>query len=216
MMRRCSSLALAVLLGCAPHEPPRRVVTSPPVTSADVAEPLRAPSELAGIADREARSIALFVEASRVITSPRCMNCHPADRMPTQGDDRHAHVPPMWAGVEGHGPAGLGCNTCHQAANVRTLNAPIASVPGNPEWGLAPATMAWQGLGLSELCVRIKDPQHNGNRSLAQIHEHMAKDPLVGWAWHPGDGRRPAPGTQDRFGELVLAWIESGAACPAP
>jgi hypothetical protein len=29
-----------------------------------------------------------------------------------------------------------------------------------------------------------------------------------------GSGRKPAPGTQKAFGELIAAWIETGAACP--
>ena len=44
----------------------------------------------------------------------------------------------------------------------------------------------------------------------------MAKDELVGWAWKPGVGREPAPGTQPAFGALVKAWADSGAACPTP
>ena len=42
----------------------------------------------------------------------------------------------------------------------------------------------------------------------------MAEDELVGWGWAPGAGRTPAPGTQDTFGQLIEAWIESGAVCP--
>jgi hypothetical protein len=42
----------------------------------------------------------------------------------------------------------------------------------------------------------------------------MGTDTLVGWAWHPGAGRTPAPGTQAQFGALIDAWIASGAACP--
>jgi hypothetical protein len=43
---------------------------------------LQAPSAFSDIADRAARSRALFSEAAKVITSPRCMNCHPAgDRL---------------------------------------------------------------------------------------------------------------------------------------
>jgi hypothetical protein len=42
----------------------------------------------------------------------------------------------------------------------------------------------------------------------------MAEDHLVGWAWNPGDGRKPAPGTQAQFGALVQAWIDTGAKCP--
>ena len=36
---------------------------------------LRPPTAFADIADREARSRALFSEAAKVITSARCMNC---------------------------------------------------------------------------------------------------------------------------------------------
>ena len=30
----------------------------------------------------------------------------------------------------------------------------------------------------------------------------------------PGGTREPAPGTQEQFGALIAAWIETGAACP--
>jgi hypothetical protein len=42
----------------------------------------------------------------------------------------------------------------------------------------------------------------------------MAKDELVGWGWAPGEGRDPVPGTQARFGEIIQAWIDTGAVCP--
>jgi hypothetical protein len=74
--------------------------------------------------------------------------------------------------------------------------------------------MAWQGKSIAEICTQIKDPARNGDRTLAKIHEHIADDTLVGWAWHPGPGRKPAPGTQRRAGELIAAWIDTGAACP--
>src|SRR5258708_6908313 len=54
---------------------------------------LRAPSDFANIQDTEARSKALFAESARVITSPRCMNCHPAGNHPLQGNDKHVHEP---------------------------------------------------------------------------------------------------------------------------
>ena len=46
------------------------------------------------------------------------------------------------------------------------------------------------------------------------IH-HIGEDTLVGWAWAPGAGRSPAPGTQKQAGALVEAWVKTGAACPA-
>ncbi len=51
--------------------------------------------------------------------------------------------------------------------------------------------------------------------AMDEIVEHMAHDSLVGWGWHPGDGRAPAPGTQAAFGKLTQAWVDSGARCPA-
>lgn len=44
-----------------------------------------APS-IATINDERERSVALFTEAGKVIQSPRCMNCHPVEQRPTQGD----------------------------------------------------------------------------------------------------------------------------------
>src|SRR6478672_11625194 len=70
---------------------------------------LKPVSSFSTIGDERARSVALFVEAARVMTSPRCMNCHPATRQPTQGDDLHAHVPLMYGGRFGVGLPGLPC-----------------------------------------------------------------------------------------------------------
>ena len=36
---------------------------------------------------------------------------------------------------------------------------------------------------------------------------------MVGWAWAPGYGRQPAPGTQKLAGALVEAWVNTGSAC---
>ena len=44
--------------------------------------------------------------------------------------------------------------------------------------------------------------------------EHIAEEPLVSWAWSPGYGRQPVPGTQKQAAELVEAWVKTGAACP--
>jgi len=41
-----------------------------------------------------------------------------------------------------------------------------------------------------------------------------ANDDLVAWGWSPGEGRQPAPGSQQQLGELAQAWIDSGAQCP--
>jgi hypothetical protein len=176
---------------------------------------LRSVSSFSSIGSNDRRSVALFTEAAKVIQHPRCMNCHPVNRSPTQGDDMRPHQPPMFAGESGHGMPGLACSTCHGAQNVDTFSAGIKSIPGDPHWALAPASMSWQGKSASEICAQIKDPKRNGDRTLDQLHKHMADDHLVGWAWRPGAGREPAPGTQKIFGELIKAWIDTGARCPA-
>lgn len=183
---------------------------SPPMTPAMA--PLRTVQSFDAIADPQERSRALFVEAGRVIQSPRCVNCHPSGDRPLQGQgvQRRLHIPNVTRGPDGKGVPALRCSSCHQAQNN------VASgVPGHAMWHIAPREMAWQDLSLAEICVQLKDPKRNGNRTLAQIHEHMAHDTLVGWAWMPGAQREPAPGTQAQFGALVDAWIKTGAFCPA-
>jgi hypothetical protein len=169
---------------------------------------LRSPSAFVGITDPQARSRALFSEAAKVIMNPRCMNCHPAGDRPTQGNDLHPHLPPV---ARGAGP----CQTCHTVRNYTLMErASYRSIPGHPRWDVAPIEMAWQGKSVGEICQQLKDPQRNGGRSLELLHEHLAKDDIVAWGWQPGEGRDPVPGTQERLGELVRAWIDSGAACP--
>ncbi len=175
---------------------------------------LRAPAEFNSIADRAQRSAALFEEAGKVITHPRCVNCHPAGDRPSQGMNSHPHNPPVVRGDADIGAAGLQCPTCHLDKNTPLQTTSIRSIPGNPNWHVAPIAMAWQGKSLAEICEQIKDPARNGGRDLVKIHDHMAHDDLVGWGWNPGDGREPVPGTQARFGELIQAWIDTGAACP--
>jgi hypothetical protein len=190
------------------------LASAPPARSGSD-QALKSPAAFLSITDTQSRSLALYGEMTRVIESPRCQNCHPATRLPTQGDDRHPHNPRIWSDDDGHGVSGLHCNACHQATNSAAWGERIKSVPGDPKWALAPASMAWQGKSPGDICREIKDPARNGGRDLAAIHEHMAADHLVGWAWRPGEGRHPAPGTQAQFGALVKSWIDTGAACPA-
>ena len=161
----------------------------------------------AAIGDTAARSSALFTEAAKVLTHPRCVNCHPAGDRPRQGDVRRLHQPPVARGDDGSGLPAMRCPICHQAAN-------FGRVPGNPGWHLAPLEMAWEGKTLRQVCEQIKDPARNGGRSLEEIVHHVGTDDLVGWAWAPGVGRQPAPGTQSEAGALLDAWVKTGAFCP--
>jgi hypothetical protein len=176
-------------------------------------QPLKAPSEFQSIADPAERSRAIFAEVGKVLTHPRCMNCHPAGEHPLQGADHHEHRPPVWRSDTGN--YGTPCGECHTEKNV-TLHeaASYRSIPGHPRWGVAPLSMAWEGKGLGDICRQLKDTARNGGRDLALLQEHVAKDDLVAWGWSPGAGREPAPGSQQAAGELVQAWIDSGAECP--
>lgn len=175
---------------------------------------LRAASSFSSIGDRTERSIALFEEAGKVITHPRCVNCHPATDRPMQGLSMKPHQPPVVRGAANMGVPGLQCTTCHGEKNTPLTTTSIRSVPGHPQWHLAPIEMAWEGKSLGQICEQIKDPARNGGKDLAALHEHMAHDTLVGWGWDPGAGREPAPGTQAVFGEIIKAWIDTGAICP--
>ena len=161
------------------------------------------------IDDTAARSAAIFTELGKVLTHPRCLNCHPAGDRPRQGDMARLHQPPVERGADGFGLPAMRCPICHLQANFDA-----AGVPGNPIWHLAPREMGWEGKTLREICVQIKDPARNGNRSLDALIEHIGEDHLVGWAWSPGYGRQPAPGTQKQAGALVEAWVKTGAVCP--
>jgi hypothetical protein len=183
-----------------------------PEAAASARVTLKPVSAFSSIAEPSKRSLALFEEAGKVITHPRCVNCHPAGDRPLQGMDQHPHLPFARRGTDGHGVAAMRCDTCHQSANFEGAGG--VGVPGHAQWHLAPIEMAWQGKTLGQICRQIKDPGRNGGRTLAQIVEHMSEDSLVGWAWNPGTGRVPAPGTQKSFGALARAWAESGAACP--
>jgi hypothetical protein len=155
------------------------------------AEPLKPVSAFGSISDPAEKSVALFKEAGLVIQHPRCINCHPANNYPLQGDDQHRHAQLVVRGEDNLGAVAVRCFTCHREKNFEP-----GRVPGDPLWHLAPIEMAWEG------------------KSLDEIVKHMAEDTLVGWGWNPGGGRTPVPGTQAEFGDLIKAWAANGAVCP--
>jgi hypothetical protein len=201
----CAALAAG---GCArpKTEQPARLLQALPEIRSDQ---LHAPEAFAVIADREQRSQALFLEMSRVLLHPRCSNCHPDGDEPYQGMNGMLHDPPVTRGAVDMGVVGMQCSNCHQNQNVE-----LSRVPGAPGWHLAPRSTAWVGKTPRAVCEQIKDPERNGGKSLAELVEHNASDPLTGWGWRPGAGREPVPGTQQQFGAITRAWIDTGAACP--
>ena len=170
---------------------------------------LAAPERFSSIGDINKRSAALFTELGSVLTNPRCVNCHPAGDRPRQGDLSRLHQPPVYRGPDGFGLETMRCPVCHQSANFEP-----GRMPGRSQWHLAPLEMGWEGKTIREICMQIKDPARNGGRSLEDLIHHIGTDNLVGWAWAPGSGRQPAPGTQKEAGALAEAWVNTGAVCP--
>jgi cytochrome c553 len=164
--------------------------------------------------DARRESEQLYLQMHKVLSHPRCVNCHPKDDTPKQGEAARVHVPPMTRGPQSHGPAGLQCGACHQEQN----NA-ASGVPGAPLWHLAPRSMAWRGLSAGELCRALIDRKKNGNRSIEATVKHLSEDALVAWAWHPGTdasgkAREPVPVPREEFIKTVQAWAKLGAVCP--
>src|ERR1700674_2862982 len=136
------------------------------------AEDLRGPDTFSSLSNPSERARALFVEAGRVLQHPRCLNCHPVGERPTQGNDRHLHSPLVVRGSDDKGAVGMRCTTCHPNANYEA-----SGVPGNPQWHVAPKSMAWQTKSLGQICEQIKDPRRNGGETLAGLDEPKADEP---------------------------------------
>ncbi len=171
---------------------------------------VRLPARAAKPDTNESR--AAFLQVYRVLTSPRCQNCHPVGDAPLQGDDSHVHLQNVKRGKDGHGVYGMRCDTCHQAKNLPGEHMP----PGNPKWSLPSSEqkMVFVGRSPGDLCRQLKDPKQNGGRTLAELLDHVANDDLVGWGWNPGDGRTPPPLSRVETAAQVKVWVEGGAACP--
>ncbi len=90
----------------------------------------------------------------------------------------------------------------------------MAGIPGAPKWQLAPPPMSWGTASVGDICRNITDLKRNGNRLPIGIVLHVTNDPLVVWAWDPGDGRSPPPLPFDDFIALMTRWSNAGAHCP--
>ncbi|MEZ5344598.1 MAG: hypothetical protein R2681_03485 [Pyrinomonadaceae bacterium] len=158
-------------------------------------------------------SRAAFLEAYKVFVSPRCANCHPGGDSPTQGDFLAVHAQNVVRGKDGKGVYGMRCNTCHQSENLPGEKMP----PGVANWHMPPEDMkmVFQQRTPKQLCEQLKDPKMNGGReTLEEAVEHLEEDPLVHWAWDPGNGRTTPPISYKAFMESVREWVENGGECP--
>jgi hypothetical protein len=183
------------------------------ITLSFKAEPVKKEKSYVTLPKDSVGSAKAFMNVYHVLMSARCMNCHPSGNAPLQGDDHHIHTMSVQRGIDGKGLYSERCSNCHQAENTAGLHMP----PGNPKWGLPPAgmRMVFQGRTPRQLALQILDPKQNGGRSKAQLIDHMANDDLVGWAWHPGDGRTLPPMSRPAFAAQVRLWIAKGAYAPS-
>ena len=150
----------------------------------------------------------------QVLTHERCLNCHPNDNVPKQGDDSNPHYFGMARGENDIGFEATKCATCHQKEN----NA-YSGVPGAPHWALAPKSMAWEGLSAAEIATAMLDRSKNGNRSHEDLIHHLTEDNLVLWAFDPGvdnEGktRTKPPISEEAYKKAVKEWFANGAPIP--
>lgn len=146
-----------------------------------------------------------------VLTHQRCVNCHPSDNVPKQGEDRHPH---RFGITRVNSMNATNCNTCHQASNND-----YSGVPGAPEWSLAPEKMRWEGLSRIEIAQSMMNTENNGNRTPEDVMHHLTEHELVLWAWEPGvdaegNPRELPPVPVDEYIKAVKTWIELGAVIP--
>lgn len=151
----------------------------------------------------------------QVVSHKRCVNCHPSDDRPRQGEDSHVHYFNIQRGANGHGMPNAQCNTCHQSENNN-----YSGVPGALLWHLAPKSMAWQGLNRVEIAKAMLDSTKNGGRSLEEIRKHLTEDQLVLWAFEPGvnhkgEPREKPPVSKEDFIKAVNQWVAEGAPIPS-
>ncbi len=150
-----------------------------------------------------------FLTIAPVFQHRRCTNCHVAADVARQSETGRVHVPAARRGTDDRGTIGLRCVTCHQAENHEATG-----TPGAADWRLAPKAMGWNGLTPGEICRAIVDRARKGGRSVVEIAEHLARDPLVEWAWSPGGMRTPPPMTRQDFLAGLRDLARAGGPCP--
>jgi len=116
---------------------------------------------------------------------------------------------------------GMPCSACHPERNLPGKRMP----PGAPHWtmpesadkAITPRTSP------RDLCATWTDPRKNrvesGDRkgqprTASDLLVHVTTDPLVRWAWEPGEDRDRPPGTHAEFVRRFAVWVKGGAPCP--
>lgn len=203
--------ALVAVSACSEYEPTPKTYEEEASESQEVLAHWAPVSK----ADRDANPD--FHAMMDVVTHKRCINCHPSDGRPRQGEDSHVHNFDMRRGDDNLGFEATRCTTCHQQSE----NNDFSGVPGAPEWSLAPDSMGWWGLSRYDIARAMLDPAKNGGRDHEALIHHLTEHALVLWAWEPGvdaDGepREPPPVSKEDYIKAVKAWFAAGATIPTP
>jgi ribosomal protein L27 len=156
-----------------------------------------------------------FNKMMDVLTHQRCMNCHPNDNIPKQGEDSHSHYFGIKRGKDNVAFQAIKCTTCHQSENNN-----YSGVPGAPDWALAPASMYWEGLSRIEIAKSMMDSKRNGGRTPEETFHHLTEHELVLWAWEPGidakgNPRELPPVSKEDYIAAVTEWFENGHRIPS-
>lgn len=169
-----------------------------------------------------ADGLAAWDRVYAVTSHPRCTNCHvdargvPMWSGPSYGAAR-PHGMNITAGASRIGAEHLACGTCH-ATSRRPNATPHAPPHAGHAWMLPPARFAWAGKDSAAVCAQLRDPARNGGRDGAALVDHVRHDAerhaFITWAFDPGPGREPAPGTLAEHLDAVIAWTGAGMPCP--
>ena len=154
-----------------------------------------------------------FLDVYTVLQHPRCLNCHPKGNAPLQNDDFQPHAMNI---TRASTEAGLECAACHQEKNAEAYGV-VGGPPGAPNWHLPTKEMplVFEGRSPKELCEQIKNTDTNGQKSLEELHHHVAYDPLVLWGWNPGGKRSVPPLSHSEFSQKFKQWVDLGGPCPS-
>ena len=125
-----------------------------------------------------------------MLLHPRCVNCHPPDDRPRQGD-RHAGARSARGARRRRRRRARAC-TARPATRTATSSSPACPARRSG----TSRRSRWRGSAArrAQICAQIKDPARNGGKTLEQIWEHSAHDELVAWGWTPGHGRDAGAG----------------------
>ena len=74
--------------------------------------------------------------------------------------------------------------------------------------------MVFEGRSPGQLCRQLQDRRQNGGLTPDRLAHHVATDPLVLWAWNPGEGRTTPALSHEAFVAAVREWLDAGGACP--